>query len=42
MLNEVKLIGRLGKDPEISYTPAGVAITKSSAARRTESDEHAK
>lgn len=32
MLNEVKLIGRLGKDPEISYTPAGVAITKFSLA----------
>ncbi len=25
-LNKVQLIGRLGKDPELRYTPAGVAV----------------
>lgn len=28
MLNRVVLIGRLTKDPELRYTPAGVAITQ--------------
>ncbi len=28
MLNKIMLIGRLGKDPEMSYTPSGSAITK--------------
>ncbi len=27
MLNKVVLIGRLTKDPELRYTPAGVAVT---------------
>ncbi|WP_028987577.1 single-stranded DNA-binding protein [Thermicanus aegyptius] len=28
MLNHVVLIGRLTKDPELSYTPSGVAVTR--------------
>lgn len=28
MLNKVILIGRLTKDPELRYTPAGVAVTQ--------------
>lgn len=28
MLNRVVLIGRLTKDPELRYTPSGVAVTK--------------
>ncbi len=28
MLNRVILIGRLTKDPELRYTPAGVAVTQ--------------
>jgi single-strand DNA-binding protein len=28
MLNKIMLIGHLGKDPEMSYTPSGVAVTK--------------
>lgn len=37
MLNKIMLIGNLGRDPEMSYTPAGKAITKFSLAvsRRT-------
>ncbi|MBI3755995.1 MAG: single-stranded DNA-binding protein [Deltaproteobacteria bacterium] len=31
-LNKVMLIGNLGKDPEIKYTPEGVAIAKFSIA----------
>lgn len=31
-MNKVILIGRLGKDPEMSYTPAGLAVTKFSIA----------
>ncbi len=31
-LNKVTLIGNLGKDPELSYTPAGVAVAKFSVA----------
>ncbi len=27
-MNKVTLIGRLGKDPEMSYTPNGLAVTK--------------
>lgn len=27
-VNKVILIGRLGKDPEVSHTPAGVAVAK--------------
>ncbi|ANE46042.1 single-stranded DNA-binding protein [Paenibacillus swuensis] len=32
MLNRVILIGRLTKDPELRYTPAGVAVTQFSLA----------
>lgn len=32
MLNRVELIGNLGKDPEMSYTPAGKACTRFSVA----------
>jgi single-strand DNA-binding protein len=28
MLNKIMLIGNLGRDPEMSYTPGGKAITK--------------
>jgi single-strand DNA-binding protein len=28
MLNRVVLIGRLTRDPELRYTPAGVAVTQ--------------
>jgi single-strand DNA-binding protein len=28
MMNRVVLVGRLTKDPELSYTPAGVAVAK--------------
>ena len=31
-LNKVTLIGNLGKDPELSYTPSGVAVAKFSIA----------
>ena len=31
-LNKVQLIGRLGRDPELSYTPSGVAVAKFSIA----------
>jgi single-strand DNA-binding protein len=31
-LNKVLLIGNLGKDPELSYTPSGVAVAKFSIA----------
>ncbi|MHB1755617.1 MAG: single-stranded DNA-binding protein [bacterium] len=31
-LNKVLLIGNLGKDPDIRYTPSGMAITKFSLA----------
>jgi single-strand DNA-binding protein len=27
-MNKIMLIGRLGKDPEMNYTPSGVAVTK--------------
>ncbi|HEU5348320.1 MAG TPA: single-stranded DNA-binding protein [Ktedonobacterales bacterium] len=43
MLNKIMLIGNLGRDPELSYTPSGKAITKFSLAvsrrRRDESGE---
>jgi single-strand DNA-binding protein len=32
VVNKVTLIGNLGKDPEMSYTPSGVAVTKVSLA----------
>lgn len=32
MVNKVILIGNLGKDPELTYTPSGVALTKVSLA----------
>jgi single-strand DNA-binding protein len=32
MLNKIVLIGNLGRDPEITYTEAGVAMTKFSLA----------
>lgn len=37
MLNKIMLIGNLGKDPEMSYTSAGKAVTKFTLAvnRRT-------
>lgn len=28
MLNKIMLIGNLGKDPEMNYTPSGVAVTR--------------
>lgn len=31
-MNKIMLIGHLGKDPEMNYTPAGMAITKFSLA----------
>lgn len=31
-LNKVMIIGNLGRDPEVSYTPAGLAIAKFSVA----------
>ena len=32
MLNKIMLIGNLGRDPEMSYTPDGTAVTKFSLA----------
>ena len=32
MLNKIMLIGNLGRDPEMSYTPSGTAATKFSVA----------
>lgn len=32
MLNKIMLIGNLGRDPEMSYTPNGSAVTKFSLA----------
>jgi len=32
MLNKIMLIGNLGRDPELSYTPEGVAVCKFSLA----------
>ncbi len=32
MLNKIMLIGNLGREPEMSYTPSGKAITKFSLA----------
>ena len=32
MLNKIMLIGNLGRDPDMSYTPAGRAVTKFSLA----------
>lgn len=32
MLNEVRLIGRLGKNPELRYTPSGDAVAEFSLA----------
>ncbi|QBD80128.1 single-stranded DNA-binding protein [Ktedonosporobacter rubrisoli] len=31
-MNKIMLIGNLGRDPEMSYTPTGVAVTKFSLA----------
>jgi single-strand DNA-binding protein len=31
-MNKILLIGNLGRDPEMSYTPSGVAVTKFSLA----------
>ena len=41
MLNKIMLIGNLGRDPEMSYTPSGKAITKFTMAvsRRTKDRE---
>jgi single-strand DNA-binding protein len=33
-MNKILLIGHLGKDPEMSYTPSGTAVTKFSLAVR--------
>jgi len=33
-LNKVMIIGGLGKDPEISYTPAGMAVARFSVATK--------
>lgn len=39
MLNKIMLIGNLGRDPEMSYTPSGKAVTKFSlAVNRTSRD----
>lgn len=35
-VNEVRLIGRLGKDPELKYTPNGVAVVNFSMATSEE------
>lgn len=35
MLNKVILIGNLGRDPEISYTPSGMAVAKFNIATTT-------
>jgi len=32
MLNKIMLIGNLGRDPEMNYTPSGTALTKFSLA----------
>lgn len=32
MFNQISLIGNLGRDPEMSYTPSGTAVTKFSLA----------
>jgi single-strand DNA-binding protein len=32
MLNKIMLIGNLGREPEMSYTPSGTAVTKFSLA----------
>ena len=32
MLNKIMLIGHLGRDPEMNYTPSGIAVTKFSLA----------
>jgi len=32
MLNKIMLIGNLGKDPEMNYTPSGIAVTRFSLA----------
>src|SRR5439155_24274018 len=32
MMNKIMLIGNLGRDPEMNYTPSGVAVTKFSLA----------
>jgi len=32
MLNQVVLIGRIGKDPELKYTPSGIAVVSFSLA----------
>lgn len=43
MLNRVILIGRLTKDPELRYTPAGVAVTQFTlAVDRTFTDSESK
>ncbi|TME66210.1 MAG: single-stranded DNA-binding protein, partial [Chloroflexi bacterium] len=31
-MNKITLIGNLGRDPEMNYTPNGVAVTKFSLA----------
>jgi len=32
MINKVILVGNLGRDPEVSYTPGGMAVAKFSIA----------
>ena len=33
-INKVELLGRVGTDPEMSYTPGGTAVTKLRAGDR--------
>jgi single-strand DNA-binding protein len=40
MLNKILLIGNLGKDPEMTYTDAGVAMTKFSLAVNRRYKDH--
>ena len=40
MLNKILLIGNLGKDPEMTYTEAGIAVTKFSLAVNRRYKDH--
>ncbi|MBV9228140.1 MAG: single-stranded DNA-binding protein [Chloroflexi bacterium] len=37
-MNKIMLIGNLGRDPEMSYTPSGTAVTKFTLAVAAGSD----
>lgn len=41
LFNQITIAGRLGRDPEMSYTPAGKAITKFSIAVDQGKDKNA-